>query len=179
MPLPIVQFNSETMVREIKFPNGGYSIKVVRKEDIINTIDINITDKEVALALIEQLEIDAANFINSGRWTGIPNLGSIRIPADKVILRQQRAEGLLDEAKELLKGNEYILFRNQLAAENKNKAKNNRYYKYICSIAANHNRRLYSRLCNTYNSNYAQLKLYFGHTAEVVSSDTESNYEQS
>jgi len=35
------------------------------------------------------------------------------------------------------------------------------------------------RLCNTYNSNYAQLKLYFGHTAEVVSSDTESNYEQS
>lgn len=165
------------MVREIKFPNGGYSIKVVRKEDIINTIDINITDKEVAFALIEQLECDAARFINNGRWTGIPNLGSIRIPADKMILRQQKAEGLLDEAKNLLKGNEYILFRNQLAAENKIKAKNNRYYKYICSIAINHNKKLYRKLCNTYDSNYVQLKLYFGYKAEVVPTNIEPNYE--
>lgn len=167
------------MIKEIKFPNGGYSVKVVRKEDIINTIDINITDKEVALALIEQLELDVAKFIGTGKWAGIPNLGSIRVPADKVILRQQKADGLLDEVKELLRGKEYIIFRNQLAVENKNKAKNKRYYKYICSIAINHNRKLYRRLTNTYNSNYAQLKLYFGYKAEVVPTDTELNYEQS
>ena len=167
------------MIKEIKFPNGGYSIKVVHKEDIINSIDMNITDKEVALALIQQLEVDAAKFIGEGRWTGIPNLGNIRVPADKLILRKQKEDGLLDEAKELLKGDKYVLFRSQLAAENKNKAKNIRYYKYICSIAANHNRKLYRRLTNSYNTNYAQLKLYLGHCAEVVSSTNETDYEQS
>ena len=45
-----------------KFP-GGKDVKVVRKEDIINTIKTNIVDADVALAIVRQCEIDAVNFM--------------------------------------------------------------------------------------------------------------------
>ena len=51
-----------------------------KKQDILDCIDNNILDKEIALTLIEQLEIDAANFLKEGRWTGIHFIGNIRIP---------------------------------------------------------------------------------------------------
>ena len=56
------------MTDTYKFP-GGNDVKVLRKEDIINTINCNIVDKEVALAIVKQCEIDAANFLRKGRWT--------------------------------------------------------------------------------------------------------------
>ena len=56
-----------------KFPNGGYDITVCRKQDIIDALDANVTDKEVVLAIITQCEVDATNFLKEGRWTGIPH----------------------------------------------------------------------------------------------------------
>ena len=39
-----------------KFP-GGKDVKVVRKEDIINTIKTNIVDTEVALAIVDNVRL--------------------------------------------------------------------------------------------------------------------------
>ena len=159
------------MNKEINFPNGGFVVKVIHKEDIINAIDHNITDKDVALALIKQLELDASNFIARGRWTGIPHLGNIRVPFYKQLLEKQQENGLLDAAKELLDTKQYILFRGELTVNSQNKAKAETYYKYICSMAANHNRKLYRRLVTNYGAVYARLKLFFGHT--VIGVDNE------
>lgn len=65
-----------------KFPRG-YDVTIVRKEDVLEAIDDNIIDKEVALDLIKQLELDASNFIKEGRWTSLPFIGTIRYNENK------------------------------------------------------------------------------------------------
>ena len=89
------------MTDTYKFP-GGNDVKVVRKEDIINTINCNIVDKEVALAIVKQCEVDAANFLRKGRWTGIPFIGSIRVPKRVQRMRTKEVQDLLEEAKNVL-----------------------------------------------------------------------------
>ena len=82
-----------------KFPNG-YDVRVVRKQDILDCIDENIIDKEIALELITQCEIDACQYINEGKWTGLPYIGSVRLNDGGKILRENKE--LLNEAKEKL-----------------------------------------------------------------------------
>ena len=65
-----------------KFPRG-YDVTIVRKEDVLEAIDDNIIDKEIALDLIKQLELDASNFIKEGRWTSLPFIGTIRYNENK------------------------------------------------------------------------------------------------
>ena len=36
------------MSEQFKFPNGGYEVTVLRKQDILDCIDDNIIDKEIA-----------------------------------------------------------------------------------------------------------------------------------
>ena len=67
-----------------KFP-GGRDVKIVRKEDIINTIKTNIVDTEVALAIVRQCAIDAVKFMRQGRKTGIPFMGTIKVPDGNLI----------------------------------------------------------------------------------------------
>ena len=45
------------MADTFKFPYG-YNVTVCRKQDIVKCLDENVVDKEVVLALIEQLEVD-------------------------------------------------------------------------------------------------------------------------
>ena len=82
------------MTDTYKFP-GGNDVKVIRKEDIINTINCNIVDKEVALAIVKQCEVDAANFLRKGRWTGIPFMGSIKVPDVVKMSKHQNKNNLL------------------------------------------------------------------------------------
>ena len=69
----------------IKFPNGGYDVTIIRKQDVLDCIDANIIDKEVALDLIAKLEIDAMSVINSGMKANIPFLGSIQMKTTRKI----------------------------------------------------------------------------------------------
>ena len=80
-----------------KFPNG-YDVRVVRKQDILDCIDENIIDKEIALELITQCEIDACQYINEGKWTGLPYIGSVRLNDGGKILRENKE--LLNEGFE-------------------------------------------------------------------------------
>lgn len=154
-----------------KFPNGGYDVKVVRKKDIIDCIDENIVDKEVAMAIIDQCEIDIANFIKQGRWTGIPFMGSIRVPEDRKLFNSPEQQALRKEASETLDTEKYVLFRRQLSAENAKKIKHNRYFNYIASIQANKNRKLFKRLCNEKGEHYAKIRMYL--TANIIAVDNE------
>lgn len=148
------------MADTFKFPNGGYDVRVCRKQDILDCIDKNIIDKDIALAIVEQCEMDAANFIREGRWTGIPFIGNIRVPKAKLMENDPAQQALIEEAKENLDPTQYIMFRRQLSSYNHHQVKQDRYFKYIVSMAITKNRKLYNKLCEKKGERYARIFLY-------------------
>ena len=156
------------MLNEIKFPDNGYNIAVVRKEDILNTIDDNIIDKEIAYDIIKQLELDVANFLRQDRWTGIPYIGNIRIPEERRLLMKQFKDGIIDNAKENLDQDKYVIFRKQIAIDNKKFAAHVRHYKYITSIAVRENTKKYKKLAKERGQLYAKLQIYFNYNTTAV-----------
>ena len=159
------------MADTYKFPGGGYDVTVFKKQDVLDCIDKNILDKDAALAFIEQLEVDAANFLKEGRWTGIPFIGNIRIPKLRQLEESPEQQALIAEAKENLDTDKYILFRTQLGKENSKHIKQERYYRYITSIAISHNRRLYKKLCKEKGEYFARIYLYASYN--ITSLDNE------
>ena len=159
------------MADTYKFPGGGYDVTVFKKQDVLDCIDKNILDKDAALAFIEQLEVDAANFLKEGRWTGIPFIGNIRIPKLRQLEESPEQQALIAEAKEKLDADKYILFRTQLGKENSKHIKQERYYRYITSIAISHNRRLYKKLCEEKGEYFARIYLYASYN--ITSLDNE------
>ena len=159
------------MADTYKFPGGGYDVTVFKKQDVLDCIDKNILDKDVALAFIEQLEVDAANFLKEGRWTGIPFIGNIRIPKLRQLEESPEQQALIAEAKENLDADKYILFRTQLGKENSKHIKQERYYRYITSIAISHNRKLYKKLCEEKGEYYARIYMYSSYN--ITSLDNE------
>lgn len=155
-----------------KFPCGGYDVEVFKKQDILDSITNNIIDKDVVLTIIEQCEKDVANYLKQGKWSGIPFIGNIRIPKIKQLESTPEQQALIEDAKTTLDNNSYILFRAQLGKENSKKIKQERYYKYILSIAISHNKTLYKNLCNNKGETFARLYLYTSYN--MASIDTNS-----
>ena len=125
-----------------KFPNG-YDVTVLRKEDVIKSIHDNIIDTDIALAIIEKLEIDSSAFLKQGRWVGIPFMGNLRIPPIKKLTMDDEHQALVQEAREKLDSRRYILFRKELAAKDAKTVKKERYFKYVVSLIASRNKKLY------------------------------------
>lgn len=159
------------MADTFKFPNDGYDVTIFRKQDILDCIDENIIDKDIALAIIEHCEFQAASFIREGKWTGIPFIGNIRVPKSIQLLKSNEQQALIQEAKEQLGREQYIMFRKQLNKENVKQVAQNRYYKYITSIAVNKNRKLYKKLCDTKSEHYARLFLYCSYEVTAVNNE--------
>lgn len=147
------------MPETFKFPNG-YDVTVLRKQDILECIDENILDKEVVLAVIQQCEIDASNFISSGRWTGIPFLGNIRVPKRVQKLNSPEVKELIEEARNTLDSDKFIIFRHQLNASICREEKQERLYKFTVSRFVSQNRNFYKKLLNKYGETVAQFMCY-------------------
>lgn len=143
-----------------KFPNGGYEVKVLRKEDVLASIENNIIDKEVALAIVKRCEIDAANFIKEGRWAGIPYIGNIRIPQTVKKLLTEESKSILKEAEENLDTNKYLLFRKSFANDIGKQVKVERYYKYIVSKFVGKNPKFFKAVSKKHNDVYARFLCY-------------------
>ena len=142
-----------------KFPNG-YDVTVVRKQDIIDCLDDNIIDKDVVLAVINQLEVDSANFIQEGRWTGIPFIGNIRVPKRIQKLYSEEIQELIQEARETLPKDKYIFFRQQLSVELEKEEKKSRFTNYIISQFAAKHPKYYRQLVNEGGEAYAKFKCW-------------------
>lgn len=159
------------MKETYKFPNGGYDITIVRKEDILATIDENIVDKDIMYEMIEQLEIDASNFIKEGRWAGIPYMGNIRTPEGLKLNHSKEQRLLLEDAYENLSSDKYVMFRHKLAVDNDKRIRANRYYRYIVSMAVNKNPAQFRKLAKAKGDEYA--RLYFYSKTMVTAVDNE------
>lgn len=155
--------------KTFKFPNGGYDIVVVEKEDILNTIEQNITDREIMDEIISQLELDASKYIKEQRWTGIPFLGSIRIPPGKLLQRKRKEE--IHEAYTTLPRKEYYIFMNKLHKDNDEIVRHNRLARYITSMSIRKNIQLYRKLSKEKGEIYAKLYLYFRALVKAVDNE--------
>ena len=141
----------------IKMPGGGYDIKVVRKEDILECIDSNIVDKEVMLAFISQFEVDASNFLSQGRWTSLPYIGTLRKNQFKEAFKSKEISELNEAAKESLDKKKYILFRKDLKDQIAADIKRERIYRYSLSQVVKKNRRFYNYLEKTKGEKAARM----------------------
>ncbi len=144
----------------IKMPNGGYDIKVVRKEDILKCIDDNILDKELMLTFINQFEVDASNFLSQGRWTSLPYIGTFKKSQYKEALNSEEIKELNEAAKENLDRNKYILFRKQLRDNITIDIKKERLYRYTLSQVVTKNRDFYNYLVSTKGEKIARVICY-------------------
>lgn len=148
------------MADTFKFPNEGYDVTICRKKDILECIDKNIVDKDVAMAIIEHCEYTAAEYIKQGKWAGIPFIGNIRMSQSKKLIKSDEQQALIAEAKEQLDKEKYILFRKQLNKDNAKQIAKERYYKYIVSKVANKNRKLFNKLCKEKGEHYARVYMF-------------------
>ena len=164
-----------------KFP-GGKDVKIVRKEDIINTINTNIVDTEVALAIVKQCEIDAVNFMKKGRLTGIPFMGTIKVPDTIKMSQTKEQKDLILAAMENTTNEQFVMFRRNLAYDNKVKIKARKYYNYVLSLSVAKNRNQFKKMCKEKGEAYARIHFFLLYSVTSVNNeyipveDENSNY---
>lgn len=127
-----------------KFPNGGFDVEVCRKQDILESLGDDV-DKELILAIVTQCETDAINFINEGRWTGIPYLGNMRVPKNKQKFEEINGHEILETAKQELDKRQYDVFKKDLNTRIVIDVKLERLYRYMTSNFVTKNRKVYDR----------------------------------
>lgn len=148
------------MAEIFTFPRKGYDVRVLRKEDVLASIDANIVDKDIALAIVKRCEIDAANFLREGRWTGIPYIGNIRIPKTVQTFMSEKTKEILKEAEESLDRNKYLLFKKRYANDVGKQVKLERYYKYIVSKFVGKNQKFFRIVAKKYGDVHARILCY-------------------
>ena len=153
-----------------KFP-GGKDVKIVRKEDIINTINTNIVDTEVALAIVKQCEIDAVNFMKKGRLTGIPFMGTIKVPDTIKMSQTKEQKDLIIAAMENTTNEQFVMFRRTLAYDNKIKIKARKYYNYVISIYLDKNRNKFKKMCKEKGEAYARIHFFLLYSVTSVNNE--------
>ena len=153
-----------------KFP-GGKDVKVVRKEDIINTIKTNIVDTEVALAIVRQCEVDAVNFMKKGRLTGIPFMGTIKVPDTIRMSQTKEQKDLILAAMETNTNEQFVMFRRNLAYDNKVKIKARKYYNYVLSLSVAKNRNQFKKMCKERGEAYARIHFFLLYSVTSVNNE--------
>lgn len=154
------------MADVFQFPRGGYEVEVLRKEDILNTIEDCIIDKEIALDIIKKCEQDAIDFLKKGEWVSIPFIGSIKIPDTVKLMSDNKTKELLESAEEELDKQKYILFRRSLANDVGKRVKINRYQNYMTSKFVTNNKQLYKKLVKDFGEHIAKFLCYTLHNMQ-------------
>lgn len=143
-----------------KFPNGGYEVRIVRRSDVLEAIDKNIIDKDIALAIVERCELDCANFLKEGRWANIPYIGNIRIPKAKQLFKSEEQQTLLSDAYDNLDTDSYLMFRKQLNQYNAQRARFEKNYNYLLAIMVNRYNKYYNYLKRNKGDYKARITVY-------------------
>ena len=151
--------------------SGGKDVKVVRKEDIINTIKTNIVDADVALAIVRQCEVDAVNFMKKGRLTGIPFMGTIKVPDTVRTSQTKEQKDLILAAMETNTNEQFVMFRRNLAYDNKIKIKARKYYNYVLSLSVAKNRNQFKKMCKERGEAYARIHFFLLYSVTSVNNE--------
>ena len=159
------------MSKVYTFANEGYEVEVVRKDDVIASIENNIVDKEIAYEIINQLEIDASTMLSSGRWVGIPKIGNIRANPFGYKAMSAQDKALVADAKKVLPHDKYLMFRKQTIIKNNKRVKINRFFSYTLSMSIAKNKSLYKRFKLLRGEAWTNIYFYAMFNAKAVSND--------
>jgi hypothetical protein len=154
----------------LKFPQG-YDVVVCKKEDVLATIDQNILDKDLAIAIIEQIEVDATRFLQEGRWIGIPYIGNIRHNRYYQKIKSKEYKELIKTAREELDKDKYILFRKQLNTDIGKAINIERFNNYNASKFVTRNLKFYKYMRKTRGELAAKIIAYTCCTMEFWNQD--------
>lgn len=141
-------------------------VTIVHKEAVLETINQNIVDKDIALDLIIQLEKDAADYITQGKITGVPYIGRVEFKVGSIAIRNHAEE--LAEAKKHLDQEQFLAFKKDIAVEAIEHAKYESFFRYRASMGIKRNRRTYANLVQDKGEAYAKIKMF---TRIVISED--------
>lgn len=151
-----------------KFPNGGYDVTVVRKSDVLKCIDDNIIDKDIAMIIVTQCELDAIDAIRNGKIASIPHIGTIRYN-EYAKINKDNKEILATAANEMDK-ERYLLFRKQVFEDGYKTLKYTKYFNYCVASVIRRNKTKYFKLVEKYGSNETRLHFFFAHHLKIVES---------
>lgn len=160
-----------------KFPYSNYDVVLIEKEDIIKTINDNIIDKEVALELVNSLEVKASNYLKDKRWASIPYLGNIRIPEGLKPEIKKEFKDAKQFAYETLSKKDYVAFIKEICHDNKLMIKYKGYFNQILAMAVRRDKRKWNNLCRAKGENYASCKMVFGYMVKPMKEDYEYIFE--
>lgn len=156
-----------------KFPYSDYDVVVVERDDILKTIDDNIIDKEIAIELINSLEVRAETYLREKRRVGIPYLGNIGIPEGLSDEIKDRKKDALHYAYETMTKKQYIAFVKDIAYDDKARIKYKGFFNQILAMAVRKNKQKWTNLCRTKGENYASCKMVFGYRVLPMKEDYE------
>lgn len=159
------------------FPYSNVEITIVRKDDILKTIDENIIDKDIANELISHLETRAEKSLMNHKWTGFPFLGSIRVPPGLSPETLQRTKDATMWARDNMSREAYVMFTKQCAHDAYQINKYRAYFDTIKTRAINNNRTEYHTLCSLKGKNYAICKITFSNNLKPMKQEYEYWYE--
>lgn len=128
-----------------RFPKGGYEVIVYRRKDIIDSLKVDDTTKELLDVIINQCEKDAETFLKEDKWTGIPYLGNMRVPESKQKFKEINGVELLAEAKNTLDEDKYDAFKKDLNANIGKSVAREKLYKYRTSMFVTKHRWQYNK----------------------------------
>lgn len=160
------------------FPHGGYEVKLVRKEDILKTIDDNILDKDVARELINNIETKAEKIINESieGWVSIPYFGSMRRPKTIKLKVDPEFRAAAEHIYATKSKEEFVMFMKNSYNDHTAQLHYNAYFNKLVSRYA----RLYPIKYRQYYSDkgehYARLKIVLANCFEYSGSSENNNY---
>lgn len=153
-----------------KFPNG-YDVEVCRNEDILSELSCDDFTKEVTATLIDKLETDVVAYMKLGKWVGIPFIGNLK--ASDVKRLEKEKKDLIDEARDTLSREDYILFRKNLTKDIYDNLKADRYFKYVLSMAVKSNHKSFNRVAKRKGTAFARLLYYCSYYLKYIPNEQE------
>lgn len=140
-----------------QYPNG-FKVAIIKKEDLIKTIEDNIIDKNVAYELINSLSCDIAKNIEEERWTSVPYMFTLQPNLLKRI--NDKNKEVIDDARNVLSKEDYIIFKKDLNKFTTEQIRLERVSKYKASMFASKNTWLYRKFL-THGNSFATCMCYF------------------
>ena len=124
-----------------------------------------------SLAIVKQCEIDAVNFMKKGRLTGIPFMGTIKVPDTIKMSQTKERKDLIIAAMENTTNEQFVMFRRNLAYDNKVKIKARKYYNYVLSLSVAKNRNQFKKMCKEKGEAYARIHFFLLYSVTSVNNE--------
>lgn len=157
-----------------RFPNGD-KVKVLKTADVLTCIENNITDIDVARAVIEHCEKQAKELLKQDKWVSIPYIGNIRRNPNKVLQRTAEQKTAIEKAKTELSLEEYKTFKIDLAKNNEKIIRERRNRQYKASILVGKNKQLFYHLLSVKGENYARLHFILLTSLTIIGDNEREN----